>query len=801
MARKTIEQRIALQGGQEIIAQLRQMGDAGEKAFQQIRDAAERAGTPGAQLGRAIGTLKKSFRDLGTSAQRVRTQFLAVGGSLNNVAASFRSVALRTVALSAAVVGSVVGLVRFTQASTAAADAAGKTAAALGLTVEEFGRLQFAAEQSGVDDTQFEAAITRLNTLLFEAASGTEAAIEQFSRLGVSFRDSAGNIRATEDVLGDIGEVFASLPDGAEKSAIAVELFGRRAGPALVNLLNSGRAGIRALGDEAERLGLVFTKEQTVIAAAFNDSLEALGRTVSGLRNQIGLLLAPALTAGSNALIEIINDNRAAIQDFAANVVERATPIVEDFLALLTGRDGDVQNQFLIDARDAIVAFGEATREAVFGIVIPAYNALIAAAQAAAFAVNGIFGTSISGEQLLIAAAILQFTGALRLLIAVAGLAINSVRLLVASFALLPQIITIATAAFGVLKAGVLVAVAAFAGLLSIPGAVVTAVALAIAAVIIFWDEIVAAATVAIDAIVGTLGRIASGAVAAFQALVAAAAEAWQRVRAIVGDGLSAIWQRMRAAGVGVWDAFRSAAEGAISFVSRQLDRLRSAIDRIRAALARLRASSRESGSGSSSEASAFASGGRVRGPGTGTSDSIPAWLSDGEWVIKAKAVRHYGHGVLSAINAMRLPRQVFGGRDEDERRLAAGGAVRRSRKAPAFATGGPVDARRISIAAAQAVPRFSLALPQFPAFATGGPVIVSDLMRGFGAAMTVPMPRFAAGGEVAMARSGRPVMLNIGGQEFGPMQADDDVVEQLARFATRRQVASLGRRPGWYGK
>ena len=39
------------------------------------------------------------------------------------------------------------------------------------------------------------------------------------------------------------------------------------------------------------------------------------------------------------------------------------------------------------------------------------------------------------------------------------------------------------------------------------------------------------------------------------------------------------------------------------------------------------------------------AAGGEVKGPGTGTSDSVPARLSDGEFVVTAKAVRGAGGG------------------------------------------------------------------------------------------------------------------------------------------------------------
>lgn len=52
-----------------------------------------------------------------------------------------------------------------------------------------------------------------------------------------------------------------------------------------------------------------------------------------------------------------------------------------------------------------------------------------------------------------------------------------------------------------------------------------------------------------------------------------------------------------------------------------------------------------------------FAGGGHVRGAGTGTSDSIAARLSNGEYVIRAAAVKRYGVGVMDALNTLSLPR------------------------------------------------------------------------------------------------------------------------------------------------
>jgi TP901 family phage tail tape measure protein len=57
-----------------------------------------------------------------------------------------------------------------------------------------------------------------------------------------------------------------------------------------------------------------------------------------------------------------------------------------------------------------------------------------------------------------------------------------------------------------------------------------------------------------------------------------------------------------------------------------------------------------------------YATGGQIFGPGTGTSDSIPAWLSNGEFVIRAAAVQKYGTAFMNAINSGRIPRFASGG-------------------------------------------------------------------------------------------------------------------------------------------
>lgn len=81
-----------------------------------------------------------------------------------------------------------------------------------------------------------------------------------------------------------------------------------------------------------------------------------------------------------------------------------------------------------------------------------------------------------------------------------------------------------------------------------------------------------------------------------------------------------------------------------------------------------------------------FASGGPIYGSGTKTSDSIPARLSHGEYVIQAKAVDKFGVGFLNSINQGAMPHDGAGFKPG----FATGGLVN-IRMAPGFATGGAV--------------------------------------------------------------------------------------------------------------
>ena len=67
------------------------------------------------------------------------------------------------------------------------------------------------------------------------------------------------------------------------------------------------------------------------------------------------------------------------------------------------------------------------------------------------------------------------------------------------------------------------------------------------------------------------------------------------------------------------------------------------------------------------------ATGGYITGPGSGTSDSIPAMLSNGEYVLRSSAVDRIGVGTLNAMNAGAIPQFAEGGSVGDSVAAGAG--------------------------------------------------------------------------------------------------------------------------------
>lgn len=178
-------------------------------------------------------------------------------------------------------------------------DAMAKMSAQAGVSVESLSRLGFAADLSGLNTEKLSTNLIRLTKGMSDASQGIGEAKKGFDALGID----GGSIKSADEALLQIADRFQQMPDGAEKTAIAYQLFGR-AGAQMIPMLNQGRAGLQAMGDEAERFGIVLTTDGAKAAEAFNDNLTRLGSVFTGVFHQVANFVLPTLNKYLEATFE-----------------------------------------------------------------------------------------------------------------------------------------------------------------------------------------------------------------------------------------------------------------------------------------------------------------------------------------------------------------------------------------------------------------------------------------------------------------------------------------------------------------
>ncbi len=214
-------------------------------------------------------------------------------------------------AVGAAALAAASGIALFVKQSIDAADEASKAAQATGLTVEAFSGLSYAAKLAALDTEKFKGGMNKLNKTLGEASTGGKEQASVFQALGISIKNASGDLKSGDEVLKDIAERFKAMPDGVDKSATAMKLFGK-SGADMIPLLNAGRDGIQAMITEAEALGVVMTTTQAQASEQFNDSLTTLGQVTRGAANEVAKELLPALNSLTGMMITVAKDTGTA---------------------------------------------------------------------------------------------------------------------------------------------------------------------------------------------------------------------------------------------------------------------------------------------------------------------------------------------------------------------------------------------------------------------------------------------------------------------------------------------------------
>ena len=188
----------------------------------------------------------------------------------------------------------------------------------IGGSVEDVSALRGAFQLSGVDVDMATASMAKFSKGLVDTAGGKMgAAATGLLSMGISAKDATGHILPLNDLLPQVADKFKSMPDGAEKTALSMQLFGR-SGTQMLPFLNKGADGLKELEDKAKSMGLTLDdaaidkfKESKVAQREFQ-------ATMQGLQVTLGQAFLPVLEGVQNAF-----------REFLIPLIEKATAYVK----------------------------------------------------------------------------------------------------------------------------------------------------------------------------------------------------------------------------------------------------------------------------------------------------------------------------------------------------------------------------------------------------------------------------------------------------------------------------------------
>lgn len=261
-----VEARLQLTGSEKFTRDMKKAGDSGSRALRKV----EKGGKPASKallgVSRATRGVRDGMEDLSGRAGVLGRTLTALGPA--------------GIAAGAALGATAAGLTAAFRASQQL-DQLDDTATKLGVSVELLQELRFAAQQNGITVQNTDLALQRFIRRMAEAANGTGEAKAALDELNVPLRTADGRIRATDDVLSDLADAFARVPDQADRLRLAFKLFDSE-GAQFVNVLQGGSVALAELRQQARDTGAVVDEALVKKASEFQDRWSAAMQSLSG---------------------------------------------------------------------------------------------------------------------------------------------------------------------------------------------------------------------------------------------------------------------------------------------------------------------------------------------------------------------------------------------------------------------------------------------------------------------------------------------------------------------------------------
>jgi hypothetical protein len=221
-------------------------------------------------------------------------------------------------------VASVAGFVALTKSALDFGSELHDTSLKLGISTDNLQEWRHVAKLSGVDSGSLNIGLRFLQRNLAGAASGTGDASKAFQRLGISVKDSSGQLKSTDAVILELADKFKGLENETERTALSLQIFGR-SGTEWIPVLLEGGASIAKIRKEARDLGLVIEEDLIDAADEAGDTWDRFSSVLNVSVKRAFLALAPEIAKLNDYLPELSVKIVAAAKALGGVLVEGAT--------------------------------------------------------------------------------------------------------------------------------------------------------------------------------------------------------------------------------------------------------------------------------------------------------------------------------------------------------------------------------------------------------------------------------------------------------------------------------------------
>lgn len=208
------------------------------------------------------------------------------------------------------------------------------TSAQTGVSTKTLQEWSYAAEFIDTDVDTMTGAMAKMINQLDSVASGSGDTARAFKKLHVSIKEN-GELKDSETLFLELVDALGKVENETQRDQLAMQIFGKSA-QELNPLILAGSAGLAKYSQEAQNAGVVMSDETVAAFGAFDDQMNVVNATLTGVKQNFVAALLPAM----EKLLPVVQDIAArfsewlqsdAAQTLLSGLADKIAVIASDF--------------------------------------------------------------------------------------------------------------------------------------------------------------------------------------------------------------------------------------------------------------------------------------------------------------------------------------------------------------------------------------------------------------------------------------------------------------------------------------